>query len=270
MKRNIVNRVKLGVLLLVFTGTTSCEYETMVDIPYPDEKVYLPAAVDGVYNIDEGLSTGWINNTPGQPSRFSVNKESKEFNVQLGVYRSGTGNGGTATATIVADTDTVTALISNGTLEEIKLLPADKYRISQPDVVIKSGENTGLFTLVVDLEFLKNNAPQKYAIGVRISTADREVNSLYGTAILLIDTKILQLEVDFIPQYDASIPNLVNFKNSSLYGESFLWNFGDGSSSSEVNPQHTYTLSGEYDASLKVTGIAGNTVTVTKKITITL
>jgi PKD repeat protein len=41
----------------------------------------------------------------------------------------------------------------------------------------------------------------------------------------------------------------------------YLWNFGDGSTSSEANPVHTYTTPGTYTATLKVTDPSGATAT---------
>ena len=39
---------------------------------------------------------------------------------------------------------------------------------------------------------------------------------------------------------------------------SWSWNFGDGNTSNEQNPQHTYTVPGVYDVSLTVSGPSGN------------
>jgi PKD repeat protein len=49
-----------------------------------------------------------------------------------------------------------------------------------------------------------------------------------------------------------SAPNgsSVNFNNHSRYGTSYLWDFGDGSTSIEPNPLHTYSTDGTYIVSL--------------------
>ncbi len=49
----------------------------------------------------------------------------------------------------------------------------------------------------------------------------------------------------------------VEFTNESIRYSSSSWNFGDGNSSSDTNPIHTYTTSGTFDVSLSVTGDAG-------------
>ena len=55
--------------------------------------------------------------------------------------------------------------------------------------------------------------------------------------------------------YSAS-SNTFNFTNSSLSTNnaqlSYVWNFGDGNSATEANPQHTYATAGSYTVSLVV------------------
>lgn len=55
------------------------------------------------------------------------------------------------------------------------------------------------------------------------------------------------------PDANGCTPLQVNFSNTSNGGNYFQWDFGDGNSSVELNPQHTYTSSGEYYVSLQVT-----------------
>ncbi|MCB0802287.1 MAG: PKD domain-containing protein [Flavobacteriales bacterium] len=51
----------------------------------------------------------------------------------------------------------------------------------------------------------------------------------------------------------CTIPYTVNFNNtSSGSGLSHLWNFGDGNTSTQASPTHTYTTLGKYTVSLKV------------------
>ncbi|MFZ4545317.1 MAG: peptidylprolyl isomerase [Saprospiraceae bacterium] len=46
-------------------------------------------------------------------------------------------------------------------------------------------------------------------------------------------------------------PAVVTFDNTSKNAESYEWNFGDGTTSKEIKPQHKYKLSGNYTVSLK-------------------
>ncbi len=50
---------------------------------------------------------------------------------------------------------------------------------------------------------------------------------------------------------NVTLPNAtVNFTNQSNGATSYLWDFGDGNTSTAVNPSHTYTSSGTYTVSL--------------------
>ncbi|MBK9046013.1 MAG: PKD domain-containing protein [Bacteroidetes bacterium] len=52
-------------------------------------------------------------------------------------------------------------------------------------------------------------------------------------------------------------PHNVTFANNSLNGTGYLWNFGDGTTSTLQTPSHTYSIAGNYIVTLIVTG-AGN------------
>jgi PKD repeat protein len=62
----------------------------------------------------------------------------------------------------------------------------------------------------------------------------------------------------------------VQFTNTSSQYTQSSWNFGDGTTSSEDSPIHTYTSAGSYDVSLSVTGEGGsNTANTSAYITLT-
>jgi PKD repeat protein len=50
---------------------------------------------------------------------------------------------------------------------------------------------------------------------------------------------------------------VVNFQNLSTNASSYLWDFGDGSSSSEKSPIHSYSAIGQYQVKLTVKGSSG-------------
>lgn len=61
----------------------------------------------------------------------------------------------------------------------------------------------------------------------------------------------------------ASCSGNVQFTDQSFYNiTSWLWNFGDGVTSTIQNPSHTYTASGTYSVSLKATNANGNNTLV--------
>ncbi|MFK7808980.1 MAG: PKD domain-containing protein, partial [Saprospiraceae bacterium] len=61
----------------------------------------------------------------------------------------------------------------------------------------------------------------------------------------------------------------VNLMNTSTNGTSYSWDFGDGNTSTEENPSHTYDSSGEYTITLTTTNDCGTSMT-TETIMITI
>lgn len=64
-------------------------------------------------------------------------------------------------------------------------------------------------------------------------------------------------------------PFTVNFQNTSN-GTTYLWRFGDGTTSTQTNPSHTYTAIGDYDVTLIATGANGCVDSITKKAFISI
>ena len=58
-------------------------------------------------------------------------------------------------------------------------------------------------------------------------------------------------------------PALVKFNNTSKKSETYQWDFGDGTTSDELSPEHKYILSGKYKVTLKA--IKGKKESVTEK-----
>ena len=128
MKSMIKNRLLLVTAICFLFAGTSCQYDEIVDIPYPESLVYLPIAVngsispDGIYTIEEGASTAWVSPTPGQPMKYTVRNADNAFVIPLGIYRSGTGKTikGSVNVSVMLNTDTVQTLIDNGVLTDVK------------------------------------------------------------------------------------------------------------------------------------------------------
>ena len=60
-----------------------------------------------------------------------------------------------------------------------------------------------------------------------------------------------------ISGFEAATPTTITFINISSNATSFEWNFGDGGTSTQSNPAHTYTFNGSFLLKLKVTGPGG-------------
>ncbi len=73
--------------------------------------------------------------------------------------------------------------------------------------------------------------------------------------------------------FSGCVPLTVNFTNNSVNGTSFLWNFGDGNTSTTANPSNIFTHSGTYTVKLvsyntSVCGLVADSVTHIAYITV--
>jgi hypothetical protein len=80
-----------------------------------------------------------------------------------------------------------------------------------------------------------------------------------------------ELEADAGDEYEAEVNETIQFQGSAEGGTepyTWYWDFGDGTNSTEQNPQHAYNTTGNYTATLTVTDDNGNTATDTAKVEI--
>ena len=87
-----------------------------------------------------------------------------------------------------------------------------------------------------------------------------------------MDIKVNRVLTSPVADFSASVtsgnaPLNVQFTDLSLYSTSRIWNFGDGNTSTDQNPTHTYYEVGNYTVTLKVSNIDG---TSSKLSTITV
>jgi PKD repeat protein len=77
--------------------------------------------------------------------------------------------------------------------------------------------------------------------------------------------------VSFFVDFSFSVDDFtVTFENQSKDAISYSWDFGDGNTSTEVNPTHTYAEEGIYVVVLTGTGTTGDTKEAIKNISISL
>lgn len=75
-------------------------------------------------------------------------------------------------------------------------------------------------------------------------------------------SKAVEIQSEPIPGFDFFInDNLVDFQNSSKYADSAQWDFGDGQSSDEFSPTHTYNSIGNFPVILRVENTCGSSET---------
>ncbi len=95
--------------------------------------------------------------------------------------------------------------------------------------------------------------PGNYIVTLKVTNYSGE--SVYRGKIIVNQNPTAVFEA-----YPTNVINnsqIVVFHNYSLYGISWLWNFGDGETSVEKDPWHKYLSEGVYEVSLKVTSEAG-------------
>lgn len=258
MRKGYINIKK--VLLLAIWGLiiVACSYEEIVSMDYPGSKIYMPTAVNGIYVIDDIPSSNSAVPTPGGTYSFKVDTKNNSFDVALAVYRSGLNRNKNVSVDLAAYPDTIHSLVAAGNtvLGGVEVLPSDKYSFPTKLQVADSKDYNAFF-VKVDLDFLNANKGKKYAFAIRIINADEEINSSLNTTIVVIDTKIMVPEASFTYSLDGT---RVKFNSTSKYGVSVLWDFGDGVTSTEDNPEHVYDDLGIYDVTLKVKGIFGEAI----------
>lgn len=230
---------------------SSCKYEEVLDANYVSQKIYIPAAAFA--NADAG---GLFNiNTlavPGATYRYKVNTSTNKFEVPLSVIRSGATLDGVVKVNITVNSDTISKMAAKLPLATTEVLAEGKFSI-EPTVSLASGESSKGFTLSVDLDYLLANASKRKAIGINVSSETVEANPLNGTAIIVIDPAILNLVpiANFTNALIAKSTSTHKFSNTSTNSASYIWDFGDGTTSTELAPLHTFTGSGTYTVTLR-------------------
>jgi hypothetical protein len=188
MKNLIRHIARTVAVACAFACLFSCHYQDIEDAPYPEQTIYMPAAVRGIYDISVEVDTYGVP-TPGSPSRFTIDEANSELVVPLSVYRAGVNNEGVFSVGIEAKTDTIATLISSGVLAGAELLPSAEYTFPS-SISVQSGSELGTFNLSIDLNFLRSNPGKLFAIAVEISSAERRLNNTYKRTVVLIDSDL--------------------------------------------------------------------------------
>ena len=130
---------------------TACGYEEIVSMDYPDSKIYLPTAVNGIYVINDIPSSSTAVPTPGNTYSFKIDPVNNAFNVALAVYRSGLNRDNNVSVNLEAYPDTITSLIAAGNtlLDGVEILSSDKYSIPS-NLQIAAGKDYESFFLSVE------------------------------------------------------------------------------------------------------------------------
>lgn len=193
------NRVRNWcIVCLTCMLAVACNKEDYRDAVYPENKIYMPTAVngvseDGIYIINKATDEHPSVVTPGASRKYLLDKENNSFIVLLGIVQSGLHDKSDLKVNISVDDVKVGELIASGKLPEgTVLLPASDYTL--PSVVyFPSDKQNVAFDLSIRLDALSGaNIGKKYAVAVKIDCADVTVNPALSETVILIDTAFLE------------------------------------------------------------------------------
>jgi gliding motility-associated-like protein len=140
--------------------------------------------------------------------------------------------------------------------------------ISCPNKPILFGNSSTGPGLIYDWDFgdatpiVHGATPTHFYANQGIYTVQLTVTDIYGCVHDTIKTAYVIIKdpvADFTVSDSVSTcpPLIVQFTNTSLYYQSHVWDFGDLTYSSSLNPTHFYSAAGTYLAKLTVTSAGG-------------
>ncbi len=90
-------------------------------------------------------------------------------------------------------------------------------------------------------------------------SVELSVTNPAGTDVLVLDDIILVEDIPVASYTSVRDMNTLTFTNTSTNADSYSWDFGDGNTSIEENPIHTYDTEGEYVVVLQAENACGLT-----------
>lgn len=258
--RNRIN--KLALICGLVISAASCEYNEVVDASYPDQKVYFPAAREGRFTINNIAE-------PGKPFRYELDPEHGKFIIPLSVFRGAVNKTGAITVNIQANNDTISGLITDGTLLNTELLPADQYTLPAT-VQIDNGQESAQVAVSIDMNYLVANTGKQKALCLKLSSSSVSTNPSLDKLVVVLDPVIFTPVAAFQATPKTGDPKTISFSNQSQYASKYSWSFGDNSTSQDRSPEHKYAAAGVYEVTLTAEGIAGAAKKQTYKTTITV
>lgn len=103
------------------------------------------------------------------------------------------------------------------------------------------------YTLIIPVT-IPVTANKLYRFKIAIADAG---DGIYDSGVLIEAGSFRGKSKEAIAQFNTmSTNNVVKFVNTSSHAKFYLWDFGDGSTSTDENPVHTYTADGNYTVQL--------------------
>lgn len=138
--------------------------------------------------------------------------------------------------------------------------PVPTQYVNDPPVLLTSSVNGGTWgDAGLDGIFV----PEEVGLGTHMVTYETlpDKYGCIGYDTIYIDVILPPLPIaEFSPDTSGCSTLPVQFINTSLHADTYVWDFGDGTYSDEENPQHIYYLPGEYLVKLIARSVAGESV----------
>ena len=157
------------------------------------------------------------------------------------------------------DSDSITIIVMPSPIAEINQVST--MYITDPKIVLTGSPSGGIWSG----KAISGNLFDPFAAGTgkHIITYQTLPDRYRCSGIDTIHINVISPplpEANFIPDTSGCTPLPVNFRNLSLNGESYLWDFGDKSYSNKKDPVHIYFVPGSYIVTLKVSNFSGESI----------
>lgn len=250
-----MKRLKYILIFVFAIGLTfsSCRYVEYADADYMGQMAYMPAAISGIYQVNDTNGVGTF--------KYQLDLENNKLVIPLGVYRSGIDSKGSIAIDIIVNNDTIEGLNELGASEDpaykpLEIIPADKYSVPQ-QVTIPDGADNVMFNMLIDLDYLAAKPDARLGVGFEIRSNAIEVNRELSVTVLELNTNFIVPTAEFSITVDKYDDKKLIFTNLSSYAKECVWDFGDGTvrATMQDTVQHTYADYKEYKVSMTVKGI---------------
>lgn len=117
-------------------------------------------------------------------------------------------------------------------------------------------------TAKIEVPLTNFNQAGAYQIILKAGNCQSDAVQFVVPPIAKIPVALFNTEPQFNTKFAAPLP--VVFTNNSKEADTYLWNFGDGSQSTEASPTHVYTQSGTFKITLTAYADEGCSTSITK------
>ncbi len=239
--------------------------QTSINGRVRDSSGCIPLTVQFTDTLNLGTSYKWDFGDGSSPVVTTQPTISHTFNL-VGNYRVMLVSRDSATCNI-ADTSYVLIKAKDNKAQvqftETKLLPCDSLNyqfnntsIAPPGLPFGANSFTWDFgdgtTLVSNAPFVQHTYAAPGTYNVKLLINDTTYCNAPDSAVLQLRASPL-LVAQFNTPPSGCLPYSAMFTNTSLGGNKFVWDFGDGTTSTDVNPTHLYNAAGTYTVTLSAT-----------------